>query len=238
MKKRLPHILFLILFLFSLAACSEEEPKGGVSIDDYSLPDPQTTSLRYDASQVLDPDTSWQSAYALSYSYYDIKSGESKIAEGKCGKYYQSLDYATNIITFLTQEDGYILEYMLNENTKTGTSTVVTSSTIDDLYSGFSMLSVCDPEFPVYRNVTKVGTDFVAKRSAVRYKQVETENGVETKIAYVWIDDQYGFASRCELYDAQTRELQMRWELLEFTQNVTEEGVKINVDAYELSNGV
>ena len=97
------------------------------------------------------------------------------------------------------------------------------------------MLSVCDPYFPVYKNVTKVGSDFVGERSATRYKQVETENGETTRIAYIWIDDALQFASKCELYDAKTQELLMRWELLDFTQNVTEDRVQINTDPYNIA---
>ena len=63
---------------------------------------------------------------------------------------------------------------------------------------------------------------------------MQTENGVETQIAYVWVDDMFGFASRCELYDAQTEELLMKWELTDFTQNVNENGVKINLDDYNI----
>ena len=234
MKKISVWALMLIIIMLTVSSCTKDKP-GGVDFGEYELTSEVQQTLSYDPSKVLDIDTSWQKAYALSYSYYDKKTGESIITEGKCGNYYQSLDGATNIINYLTQEDGYMMEYVLNQNTKTGTAAVKTEASIDTLYSGFSQLSTCDPYFPVYTNVTKVGDDFVGNRSAGRYRQQQTENGVVTKIAYVWIDDQYGFASKCELYDAQTQELQMRWELLSFTQNVNEDGVKINIDAYTLT---
>lgn len=234
MKKFLILGIVLIFIIITLSSCTADKP-GSVDFGEYELTSETGTTLSYDPSNVLDIDTSWQKAYALSYSYYDKKTGESIITEGKCGNYYQSLDGATNIINYLTQEDGYMMEYVLNQNTKTGTAAVKTEASMDTLYSGFSQLSTCDPYFPVYTNVTKVGDDFVTNRAAGRYKQQQTENGVVTKIAYVWIDDQYGFASKCELYDAQTEELQMRWELLNFTQNVTEDGVKINLDGYTLT---
>lgn len=241
MTKKLFLFALIACILLTLSACSKEQP-GGVNFGDYELSTEeillqQEATLSYDPSKLIDADMSWQSAYALSYSYYDNKNGESKIAEGKCGRYFQSLDYATDIITYYTQEEGYVMEYVLNTKLKTGTSTVVTDSTMDDAYSGFCKLSTCDPYFPVYNNVTEVGSDFVANRPATRYKQVETQDGVVTRIAYVWIDDAYGFASRCELYDAQTQELQMRWELLDFTQNVTEDAIRVNLAAYSLADG-
>lgn len=237
MEKRLAFVIFLLLLLLSFSACSGAGPSGSVNFGEYEISSEEINPSKYDMSQLLSADESWQTAYALSYSYYDNTIGESQIAEGRCGNYYQSLDYSTNIITYLTQENGYMMEYMLNTGTKTGTAAVVTDSTIDDTYTGFEMLSVCDPYFPVYTNVTKVGSDFVANRSATRYKQVQTEDGVTTKIAYIWIDDMYGFASKCELYDAVTEELQLRWELLSFTQNVSEESIMVDLDAYTLTTG-
>lgn len=236
--KKFVVLLFSILIVLSFSSCSESEQSGSVNFGDYVLPDESTTEViseKYDSNELVSSDTTWVDCYALEYSYYDTKTGESKIAEGKCGNYFQSLDYATNTITFYSQEDGYILQYMLDTQSKTGTAAVVTGSTMDNIYSGFSMLSTCDPYFPVYKNVTKVGQDFVANRSATRYKQVQKDNGVITKIAYVWIDDELGFASKCEQYDAQTEELQLRWELLSFTRNVTEDAIKVNIDNYQLT---
>lgn len=245
-------LLFLIFTtIVSLCACTTNNttPDGSVNFGDYVIPtepgsySPEnttaaqsvpSTSVSYDSSQLIDSDVSWQNAYALSYSYFDQKTGVSTITEGKCGKYYQSIDDTSKIVTFLSQEDGYMLQYMLDSTAKTGTVTAVTNADIDSAYSGFLMISACDPYFPVYKNVTKVADDFVAQRSATRYKQVQTENGETTKIAYVWIDDELGFASKCELYDAKTQEVLMRWELLDFTTNVKEENVKVNIDAYNI----
>ena len=236
--KRIIFIFTLLLCsLMLLASCSDNTtPEGNVNFGDYVIPTEPDTTKKYDDSQLINADNSWQTEYALSYNYYDKKTGSSTITEGKFGKYYQSIDNATNIVTFLTQEDGYMIQYMLDNTKRTGTSTVITEGSIDTMLSGFMLLSVCDPYFPVYKNVTEVGDDFVGQRSATRYKQVQTENGVETQIAYVWVDDMFGFASRCELYDAVTQELLMKWELTDFTQNVNENGVKINLDAYNIIN--
>ena len=232
--KRIVLIFTLLLCSVMLfASCSDNNtPEGNVNFGDYVIPTEPDTTKKYDDSQLINADNSWQTSYALSYDYYDKKTGSSTITEGKFGNYYQSIDNATNIVTFLSQEEGYMIQYMLDNNKKTGTSTVITDGSIDSMHSGFMLLSVCDPYFPVYKNVTKVGEDFVGQRSATRYKQVQTENGVETQIAYVWVDDMFGFASRCELYDAQTEELLMKWELTDFTQNVNENGVKINLDDF------
>ena len=38
-----------------------------------------------------------------------------------------------------------------------------------------------------------------------------------TKIAYIWIDTEYGFASRCEVYDG-TGGFALGWKLTEFSE--------------------
>lgn len=247
MKKCLCASALIILLLLSFTACTPGS-QGNVNFGDYEIPsdydnqnnagtsvEPGSSTGNYNAADILSPDTSWQNAYALSYSYYDIKTGESVLTEGKCGKYYQISDSSSDITTFLVQEDAFMIQYMLDTVQKNGTSAIITDGAIENAYSGFTLLSVCDPYFPVYKNVTRVGNDFVGKRPATRFKQVETKDGSQTRIAYVWIDDEFHFASKCELYDAVTEELLMRWELKDFTTNITEAAVKINVDAYNIT---
>ena len=157
--KRFIASITCILMLMCFSSC-DSKPEGNVDFGDYVIPSEADTTSKYEESQLINADNSWQSAYALSYTYYDKKTGQSTIAEGRCGKYYQSLDYATNITTFMSQEDGYIIQYMLDSNTKKGTAAVVTDGSMDSLHSGFMLLSVCDPYFPVYTNVKKVGSDY------------------------------------------------------------------------------
>lgn len=251
MKKRLYASALIFILLFCFSACTPKD-KGNVNFGDYEIPsdynsqnnnsgnnpsdEQNNVSGIYNDYELLSPDTSWQNAYALSYSYYDKKTGESVLTEGKCGKYYQISDSSSDITTFLVQEDAFMIQYMLDTVQKNGTAAIVTDGAIENAYSGFTLLSVCDPYFPVYKNVTKVGDDFVGKRPATRFKQIETKEGKETRIAYVWIDDEFHFASKCELYDAVTQELLMRWELKDFTTNITEAAVKINIDAYSITN--
>lgn len=190
----------------------------------------------YDPSAVLDVSTSWQQNYALSYSFYRDGDGESVVMEAKCGDYYQAMDQMTGIITYLTQEDGYVMEYMLDNNAGIGTQTIVTDSTVANANSGFVQLSACDPYLPVYANVEKAGTDYVAKRDATRYKQTQLdEAGDPQRIAYIWIDDEYGFVSRCELYEADGT-LLLRWELQSFTTGVQEDSVRLDLNKFKLTN--
>ena len=244
MRREIAVLLALLVLLSCVAAgCSrgreavpstrpyvpqtEAEPEPEVSTEEPPLP--------YDPAAVLDVATSWQTRYALSYSFYKDGDGESVVLEAKTGDFYQAMDQMTGIITYLTQEDGYVMEYVLDNNAGTGTATIVTDSTVANANSGFVQLSACDPYLPVYANVEKAGSDYVAKREATRYKQTQLgENGDPERIAYIWIDDEYSFVSRCELYEADGT-LLLRWELQSFTTDVKEEDVRLDISDFKLT---
>ena len=232
---------FLILFACAAAGCAkvrEAQPSTLPYVPatdaekEISTEEPAPT---YDASQVLDVATSWQTRYALSYSFYRAGDGESVVLEAKTANCYQAMDQMTGIITYLTQEDGYVMEYVLDNNAGTGTMTIVTDSTVANANSGFVQLSACDPYLPVYANVEKAGGDYVAKRAATRYKQTQLgENGDPERIAYIWIDDEYAFVSRCELYEADGT-LLLRWELQSFTTDVKDKDVELDISEFKLT---
>ena len=237
MKKRFTALVLIFVILLSVTACkSDDNTQGGsVNFGDYVIPTEPDTTTAYDPANKIQTDFSWCEQYIASYSYYDKNSGEALLYEGRCGNYLQIWEKNSGIITYYEQADGYMLEYLLSSEQAVGTVTAIADESVDTI-AQFPALTVCKEDFPSYSNVTKVGTNFVGNRSATRYKQVESENGVEKRIAYVWIDDQYGFASKCECYNAETQELLTRWELLDFTTNVTEAAVKINVDDFIITS--
>jgi outer membrane lipoprotein-sorting protein len=238
-KKIISIFVSLILIAIIFSSCGKDEVRTVLTTAEETTEQQslEESTIDIDITKLLNVDDTWQDKYALSYSYYDSSSGESTIAEGKIGDYYQSMDYSSGTIVYLTQENGYMIEYMLNHSTKTGTAAVVTDSDVSSSSSGFVMLSTVDPLFPQYKNVVEVGTDYVCKRPAVRYRQTQSDSsGKADKIAYVWVDSQYGFASKCELYDAESRKLLMRWELKSFTRNVKENSVKIDLSKYKITD--
>lgn len=233
--KKLIYIILLLVFTLCLFGC-DNDSKGKVILPDVEITEePSIKAPSYDTSKLLKPDYSWVNSYALSYEYYDNKNGYSEITEGKSENYLQIVDNSAGITTYYEQADGYVLEYILDNKAKTGTTSVQTAGTVKDMYSRFLEISTVDPKFPVYTNVTFIGSDFVAKRSATKYKQVEkAADGSEAKIAYAWIDDELAIATRYEQYDAKTQKLELRWELKSFSKNAKDENVKINLEQYDL----
>ncbi len=233
MKNKVTSIILIFILLISITACTTQKTPGSVNFGDYEIPTEPDTSYEYEPENKIDADFSWCDNYIVSYSYYDKSVGESLLYEGRYGNYLQILDKHSGIISYYVQEDAYMLQYLLSSNQQEGAVTVISDESVDTV-ANFPALTVCKENFPSYKNVTKVGTNFVGNRSATRYKQEAKKDGVVTEIAYVWIDDEFGFASKCEHYDATTQELLKRWELLDFTTNVTEDAVKINLDSFNI----
>lgn len=237
MKMRFTAIVLICLILLTVTACTKQEntPGGSVNFGEYELPTEVEATTKYDPAGKLKVDLSWCEKYIVSYSYYKSDIGESMLVEGRCGNYLQIWDKTSGIMSYYEQEESYMLEYLLDVQNAVGTVSVVADNSVDTI-AHFPALTICKEDFPLRSNVTKVGTNFVADRSATRYKQVEAENGVEKRIAYLWIDDQYGFISKCEVYNAETQELITRLEVLDFTTNVTEDAVKMKLDDYTIAS--
>ena len=237
MKMRFTAIVLICLMLLTVTACTKQEntPSGSVNFGDYELPTEVESTTKYDPAGKLKVDLAWCEKYIVSYSYYKADIGESMLVEGRCGNYLQIWDKTSGIMSYYEQADGYMLEYLLDVNNSVGSVSAVADNSVDTI-AHFPALTICKEDFPLRSNVTSVGTNFVANRSATRYKQVEAENGIEKRIAYLWIDDQYGFILKCEVYNAETQELITRLEVLDFTTNVTEDAVKMKLDDYIITS--
>lgn len=216
----------MTLFLFT--SCSEERTIVD-PYDDYVSETATTADDSYDTveedSTVDDTvyeniavDDSWRYCYALTYEFYDYSEGTSVISEYRTSSEYVTLDADSNMMTYVIPSTGYLLEYFLSQDDLQGTVTVITDYELDDLQSSFYLLSVVDIRYPSYSNVTEIGETTVNGRSAMEYCQVGTEStsSTEQMTAYVWVDTEYGFVSKCEYYNS-SGTLLMSWELTYFT---------------------
>ena len=235
MKKTIPFLCALVLIAALFVSCERDDNKNH-DFGEYILSGDESSAGPAAPEGALTPDYSWMTSYALKYTYFD-GSETSEITEGKSANYYRAEDAGSNSVVYIERKDGYLLEYMLNPADYTGAVSVVTDSDIADLHSGFMMLSAADSNFPLYTNVTPVGPEPVAGRRAMKYVQNgEPASGENGRTAYVWIDDEYGFASKCELYDSVTQELLMKWELESFALNVQDSDVVIDLSGFDIAS--
>lgn len=235
MKKIIPIMVTLLIIAMLAASCG----RGGNKNKDFGeyviTGTDREVSTGAAVPGAISPDYSWMRSYALKYTYFD-GTDVSEITEGKSANYYRAEDAASGSIVYIERKEGYMLEYMLNTSDRTGAATVVTDSSIADLHSGFMMLSAADTLFPSYANVTRLGEETVGGRPAVKYMQNgEPASGSAGRTAYVWLDSEYNFASKCELYDADTQKLTMSWELKSFVTDVPDDSVKIDLSEFTIT---
>lgn len=90
-----------------------------------------------------------------------------------------------------------------------------------------------DVQLKLEKNALYMRDENVAGRLCCRYLLGEYKDGERTKHIYIWIDVQYGFIAKLEIYDAEGNLLEQR-EIKEFSVgNMTEEDVYIDISQYD-----
>lgn len=240
MRKFLICFFCLILSLSFFASCNGKGNDDNIT----SEPNYVNTTVGNAPTQyhgIINVDESWKTNYVLQYSFYDFQGGTSSISECCNETGYVSIDNETGIVTYVQESEGFLLQYFLDPPVLQGTMSVITGNSLSDLQSGFYLLSVVDRRLPAYSNTTLSGKTTVAGRSATQYIQTGiTQNSNENLTALIYVDDQYGFVSKCELFNS-SRTLMMKWELTSFSSNredVLKAMPKIDLTDYQIASSV
>ena len=99
-------------------------------------------------------------------------------------------------------------------------------------------LSNVDATMPAQSNVLYMYDEIIAGRNCHKYIQRAYADAKLTESVYVWIDAQYGFAMKCEDYDA-ADVLKTSWEVTEFAAGgVTADDVVIDLSQYSFTEEV
>lgn len=180
-------------------------------------------------------DESWLSNYTLSYTYEE--NGQiSDLTEHRCEGVYTAKEGSSGAMTCFLQNGENVDEYALNPANKTGTHMVLSNQSLSSITPGFLKIARVDAAFPTLSNVEFQGEESVAGRPAKKYAQSAYNSaGLLTAYAFVWIDDEYGFASKCRVYNL-TGSVNVSWELKSLTVGgVTEESIGFSTDGYEIT---
>ncbi len=178
---------------------------------------------------------SWTANYSLTYSINE--NGETSVLkEQRCDGIYCVTDTASGAISYFEQNGEDIDQYILNPSAKTGTHSLLENSSLADITTGFMKIAAVNPEFTTYSNVEYQGEETVAGRSAKKYTQsAYSDAGLLTAYAFVWLDSEYGFASKCKVYNL-TGTVNTSWELTEFSVGgVSADGIGFSTDGYEIT---
>ena len=251
MKKTLAVLLCALCAASLLTSCKNKDAEQGLEM--YATTAKQTqvftdpAPIEYttvptsppsvtDAS-ALNVDTTWTDNYTLTYSFSQ-NGVYSFLTERRCAGIYSVTDNATGISTYFIQNGKNIEQYVLDPQTKKGTYSEIENAELANLSTGFMKIAYLDPAFTTNPNVAYQTEEPVAGRAAKKYTQSSfTAAGLLTAYAFVWVDEEYGFASKCQVYNL-TGSVNTSWELQSLeVGTVTKETISFSVDGYDISEG-
>ncbi len=239
-------LLILGLLLSASAGCKGK--KGGEEIPSKynytpaaeSGKEEETEDAVKDYQRAFVKDLSWQKNYTVRYKYYNAAQSvdNAEIVEKRASTAF-SVEYTDTGLMLYYRANGDDTDYyVIDPAGVEHMHSVLTGKNISSLSSLFMKLSNVDATLPAQSNVLYMYDEMVAGRSCHKYIQRAYEDARLTESVYVWIDAQYGFAMRCEDYDA-AEVLKTSWEVTEFSAGgVTADDVYVDVSAYQFSEEV
>lgn len=244
MKRIFAAVLGCLIALTTLSACKRNRGLG--DLNDLATTEKHTQIFTNapapgvtipspsEQSGITPADNSWKANYKLRYLITE-NNETSELVEQRCNGIYCVTDVASGAISYFTQQGPDISQYILNPAAKSGSHTLQEGKSLADITSGFMKIAYIDPAFTTYSNVEYQNDDLIAGRTAKKYTQsAYSESGLLTAYAFVWIDAQYGFVSKCQVYNM-TGTANTSWELQELTVGgVTAESIGFSTDGYTI----
>lgn len=242
MKKNFPTALllaFVFISVFCFSACKPEEPLPSESYvyhpaDETQASQEQTTAAGADGITV---NTLWRSNFEVYYTYFNSEQSEEtlNVCEKRSENYFSAEDTASGDMLYYCASGADIDSYVIVPGEAEQAHTVISGKTLADLSSTFMKLSEVDSDLPSLPNVLYMYDEAVAGRDCAKYIQRAYSGGELTKTVYVWIDAEFGFAAKGEVYNADT-ELIASWEVQSFSAGATEDAdVQIDLSGYTIS---
>lgn len=234
-------LLLAASVLFALAGCGNTEEPTAFSdysyvSDDTSAPQESTSAGKEDSFAV---DTSWQKNFAAEYKYFDksVSDDTVTIRETRCETAFAAVYPETGNLIYYAANGSDIDCYTVAPAQKQFMHTVVKNKSIGDISTTLMKLTEVSEELPQRANVLYIGEETVSGRACKKYIQRAYTDGAVTETVYVWVDAAYGFALKCEDYDASDA-LKTYWEVTSFAAgNVTPADIGVDISGYTFTEG-
>lgn len=229
-------VCVLLCLSAALVSCTgRDKPEEGGS--NYIYTPAQTTSAETTAEAVKDfvIDNSWHENYEVSYKYYNSQQGEEtvNIREKKTASAFTVEYVDTGAVLYYKANGDNTDYYVIVPDEAEQAHSVLSGKKFSSLSSMFMKLSAVDETLAQQSNVLYMYDEKIAGRSCHKYIQRAYSGGELTQTVYVWIDSQYGFAAKCEAYDA-AEKLVSLWEISEFeTGKLSDADVELDLSGYE-----
>ena len=237
-------LLILSLFCFSSCGSSDEEEDttGGYvytpATTDFT--EETTTDSSSDLQSAFDKDLSWQKNFDVTYEYFNSEQDENsvRIRERKTEKAF-TVEYLDSGELLYYRANGNNTDYyVIVPDESEQLHSVLEGKRFKSLSSMFMKLSNVDESLPKQSNVLYMYDEIVSGRNCHKYIQRAYSEGMLTQSVYVWIDAQYGFAAKCEAYNAEDQ-LTTMWEIEEFqTDTLKSSDVIIDISDYKFNEEV
>ena len=240
-RKAALSLLLAAAAVIGLAACRENHepttlPDYSYFSDDTTLPSETAPAGEDEAFKVNE---SWQKNFIAEYKYYDGSVSEDTvmIRETRCETAFAAEYPASGNLIYYVADGGDIDCYTVAPAEKQYMHTVVKNKSIADISTTLMKLTYVSEDLPERANILYIGEESVSGRTCKKYIQRAYTDGAVTETVYVWVDAQYGFAMKCEDYDADDT-LKTYWEVTSFSAGgVTQAEIGVDLSAYSFTEG-
>jgi len=235
--------VLIIIFIFAFSSCGDKNStENSTDYSYYSEGDLSNEDESGDISE--DPesfvvDASWQKNYSAEYKYFDSSTSEDtvKIREMKGETSFSASYPDSGNLVYYTENGNDIDCYTIIPSEKQYVHSVIIDQKIDGISSTLMKLTSVSEELPKLTNVLYMNDEEVSGRSCKKYIQRAYTDGEVTETVYIWIDGEYGFALKCEDYDAKD-ELKTYWEITKLSVGTVEDGdIGIDLSRYTFTEG-
>ncbi len=185
-------------------------------------------------------DNSWHKNFHVVYSYYNPEQSLTtmKIEEKRSQNAFTVEYLDTKSVLYYKANGKNTDYYVIIDDENEQVHSVLEGKSFGSLSSMFMKLSAVNADLPSKSNVLYMYDENVAGRECHKYIQRAYTDAKLTQSVYVWVDAQYGFAAKCEAYDADNN-LTVMWAVESFeTGTLTDENVFIDISGYSFKEEV
>lgn len=199
---------------------------------------PQSDGIQGEAASTVPGtvavDTSWQDNYRLTFNYFVAGTTEStvSVSEKKTVNIYTTTDTSDGLTLYYVQNGTNVDYYQIYKDNPKQQHAVYSNKSVESIKSRFMEMSEVDEGITSKPNSAYAGESVVAGRNTQLYIQRGYKDGVLTATAYYYIDEQYGFCSKAQVFDAEDN-VTMFWELTSFSAgSVSNDDISIDLSQY------
>lgn len=231
----------MLLTLFS--SCKNDPDNNSTTTEPYSYNSVQSTTGSSSAASE-DPEkpfavnTSWQKNYRVTYEYYNSADGTNTVTVKETkNKTAFTAEYPDGDSLLYYKENGSDTDYyvIMTGKEKKAVHTLLENKSFSELNSTFMKLTKVSSNLPSLSNVLYMYDENIGGRACRKYLQRAYSSGKLTESVYIWIDIEFGFAAKCESYNADNK-MTVMWSVKEFEAGaVPEDGIKPDLSQYTVT---